>query len=401
MIQPVLFAVVVAMIVCVFFSWYAAKRIVKPINALNLENPERAVLYDELSPLLNRIIKQKAELEQRLADMEYQRNEFETITSNMQEGLLVLDRAGHVITYNKGALRLMDINPPEKSQSVYTLNRSEKFRRCIESALGAKHCEEIVAFGDKVCQLFANPVMREGEMSGIILVLFDMTEREKRETLRREFTANVSHELKTPLTSISGFAEIIKNDMVKQEDIKKFAGNIYDEAQRLILLVHDIIKLSELDEKRSEFSKLSVGLDEIVKDTVKRLTPIAEARDIKFVTDLEKIEIFGVEQVLHEMIFNICDNAIRYNRDAGEVKITLKKEDEEVKLSICDTGLGIPPAEQERIFERFYRLDQSRNSVGSGLGLSIVKHGAQLHDATIKVDSTPGEGACFIICFPA
>ncbi len=400
MVQPIIVAVIIAIIICMFISWYSAKRIVKPINEIDLNRPEEVVLYDELSPFLNRIVKQKVQLEQRLAEMEYQRREFDTITANMQEGLLVLDNVGHVISYNKGALCLMDINPPEKKQSVYTLNRSEHFRLCIESALQGKHCEDTVTFGEKVCQLFANPVMRDGEMAGIILVLFDMTERERREALRREFTANVSHELKTPLTSISGFAEIIKNDMVREEDIKKFAGNIYDEAQRLILLVRDIIKLSELDEKHSDFDKEQVELSNVIKDTLKRLEPIATTRNITFKTKLESAEIFGVEQVLSEMVYNICDNAIRYNKEDGSVDVQLSKTSNEVRLSICDTGMGIPPAEQERVFERFYRVDHSRNSVGSGLGLSIVKHGAQLHNATIEMDSKQGEGSCFILHFP-
>ncbi len=401
LVRPVLVALLAAIILSVAVAWLSAKRIVRPINEIDLEKPEEVVLYDELAPLLTRIIKQREQLERRMAEIEYRRSEFETITANMKEGLLVLDSKGHVITHNEGALTLMGIKAPEKLQSVYTLNRSEQFYDCVDNAIEGKHREGVVHFGDRVCRIFANPVLREGDLVGIILLIFDTTESEKHEKIRREFTANVSHELKTPLTSISGFAEIIKNGMVKDADIKKFAGNIYDEAQRLIALVRDTIKLSELDEKRSDFIKGEIDLTETVKSVLKRLEPIKEEKDVSFEIELTSaINIVGVEQVIHEMVYNICDNAIRYNRDAGKVFVTLTGDEDEVKLSVCDTGEGIPHAERERIFERFYRVDQSRNSVGTGLGLSIVKHGAQLHGASVEVKDREGEGTCFILRFP-
>ncbi len=400
LVRPVLVALVTAIILSIAVAWLGAKRIVAPINEIDLERPEEVVLYDELAPLLTRIIKQREQLERRMAEIEYRRSEFETITANMKEGLLVLDSKGHVITHNEGALTLMGIKAPEKLQSVYTLNRSEQFYDCVDNAIEGKHREGVVHFGDRVCRIFANPVLREGDLVGIILLIFDTTESEKHEKIRREFTANVSHELKTPLTSISGFAEIIKNGMVKDSDIKKFAGNIYDEAQRLIALVRDTIKLSELDEKRTDFEKEDINLADTVKSVLKRLEPIKEEKNVSFEIELTPASIFGVEQVIHEMIYNICDNAIRYNREGGRVFVTLVGDDNEVKLSVCDTGAGIPHAERERIFERFYRVDQSRNSVGTGLGLSIVKHGAQLHGASVEVKDREGEGTCFILHFP-
>ncbi|MBQ8732909.1 MAG: histidine kinase, partial [Anaerotignum sp.] len=328
--------------------------------------------------------------------------EFDTITANMQEGLLVLDAEGAVLSSNEGVLRLLGLSHVEEGQNVFQLNRSETFRRGVEAALKGEHREEKLELGGRVYELFANPVFRDGENAGVILVLFDATEKEGREKLRREFTANVSHELKTPLTSISGFAEIMKSGMVRPEDMGNFAGKIYDEAQRLIALIQDIIKLSKLDEKESFLEKEWVELDTLVLEVRERLQPAAEKKNVHLVANVVPMQVFGVKPVLMEMVYNLCDNAIRYNRPDGEVRMTLREEDGTAVLEVADTGIGIAKEEQERIFERFYRVDASRSAEngGTGLGLSIVKHGAALHNGKVSLKSILGEGTTMTICIP-
>ncbi|MDO4530485.1 MAG: ATP-binding protein, partial [Bacillota bacterium] len=304
--------------------------------------------------------------------------------------------------YNEGVKRLLGVTVVKEGENVFRLNRSESFRRGVEKALKGEHREERMELNGRICELFANPVFRDGESAGVILVLFDATEKEGRERLRREFTANVSHELKTPLTSISGFAEIMKSGMVRQEDMGTFAGKIYDEAQRLIALIQDIIKLSKLDEKDSMLEKEWVELEQIILETRERLLPAAEKKEVRLLTETEQVCIWGVKPVLRELVYNLCDNAIRYNLPKGEVRMVLKKDGGKAILSVADTGIGIPREEQERIFERFYRVDVSRSAEngGTGLGLSIVKHGAALHEGKITLKSALGEGTTMTIVFP-
>ena len=379
-----------------------AKKITNPINHIDLEHPEHAVVYDELSPLLRRIALQNREIHRQMAELKRRKEEFDTITANMQEGLLVLDAEGAVLSYNAGVLRLLRLSEVEEGQNVFQLNRSETFRRGVEAALKGEHREEKLEIGGRVCELFANPVFRDGENAGVILVLFDATEKEGREKLRREFTANVSHELKTPLTSISGFAEIMKSGIVRPEDMGNFAGKIYEEAQRLIALIQDIIKLSKLDEKESFLEKEWVELDALVLEVKERLQTTAEKKQVKLMANAAPLQVFGVKPVLTEMIYNLCDNAIRYNKIGGEVRMTLKEEKRNARLEVADTGIGIPQEEQERIFERFYRVDSSRSAEngGTGLGLSIVKHGAALHNGKVTLESVLGEGTVMTVCIP-
>ena len=379
-----------------------AKKITKPINHIDLEHPENAVVYDELSPLLRRLSVQNREIHRQMAELKRRKEEFDTITSNMQEGLLVLDAEGNVLSYNEGIIRLMGLSEVTEGQNVFQLNRSETFRYGVEAALIGEHREEKLELNGRVCELFANPVFRDGENAGVILVLFDATEREGRERLRREFTANVSHELKTPLTSISGFAEIMKSGMVRPEDMGNFAGKIYDEAQRLIALIQDIIKLSKLDEKESFLEKEWVELDAIVMEVKERLQPTAEKKNVRLTAHVESLGILGVKPVMMEMVYNLCDNAIRYNHPDGEVQMSLKEDNGNAILEVADTGIGIAKEEQERIFERFYRVDTSRSAEngGTGLGLSIVKHGAALHNGKVTLKSILGEGTTMTVILP-
>ena len=402
MTYPLVLILIAVGCVSLFLAFSTAKNITNPINEIDLEHPDRAVVYEELTPLLRRIAVQNREIRRQMAALKRQKEEFDTITSNMQEGLLVLDQEGNILSYNDAVLRLMGLPQVEEGKNVLSLNRSEGFRRGVEAALAGKHQEEALELNSRVCELFANPVFREEETAGAILLLFDITEKEERERLRREFTANVSHELKTPLTSISGFAEIMKSGIVRPEDMGNFAGKIYDEAQRLIALIQDIIKLSKLDETKSFLEKEWVRLDGLVQEVCERLQPTAEKKNVTLTASAEPLQLFGVRQVLSEMFYNLCDNAIRYNRPDGEVRMSLKREGDTILFAVTDTGIGIPKEEQDRIFERFYRVDASRSAEngGTGLGLSIVKHGAALHGGRIAVESEPGRGTVMQVNFP-
>ena len=402
MTYPLVLILVAIGCVSLFLAFQTAKLITNPINEIDLEHPENAVVYDELSPLLRKIAVQNREIHRQMAELKRRKEEFDTITANMQEGLLVLDAEGAVLSSNEGVLRLLGLSHVEEGQNVFQLNRSETFRRGVEAALKGEHREEKLELGGRVYELFANPVFRDGENAGVILVLFDATEKEGREKLRREFTANVSHELKTPLTSISGFAEIMKSGMVRPEDMGNFAGKIYDEAQRLIALIQDIIKLSKLDEKESFLEKEWVELDALVLEVRERLQPAAEKKNIRLMVHAEPLQVFGVRPVLMEMVYNLCDNAIRYNKTDGEVCMILREEKGNAILEVADTGIGIAKEEQGRIFERFYRVDASRSAEngGTGLGLSIVKHGAALHHGKISLVSVPGKGTTMKISIP-
>lgn len=399
---PLVLILAAMMAVSLILAFRTAKNITSPINEIDLEHPEQAEVYEELTPLLRRIAVQNREIHRQMAELKRRKEEFDTITANMQEGLLVLDAEGDVLSYNDGVLHLLGIDQVEEGKNVFSLNRSEAFRRSVEGALGGEHREERLEVNGKICEIFANPVFREGENAGVIIILFDATEKEERERLRREFTANVSHELKTPLTSISGFAEIMKSGIVRPEDMGNFAGKIYDEAQRLIELIQDIIKLSKLDEKESFLEREWVQLDVLSQEICERLQPTAEKKNVHLHAQTKPLRLFGVKQVLSEMIYNLCDNAIRYNKEGGEVCLCLRQEKDNVLLEVSDTGIGIAKEDQDRIFERFYRVDPSRSaeSGGTGLGLSIVKHGAVLHGGTVSIESEIGKGTLMRVSVP-
>lgn len=389
-------------VMSLFLALKTAQNITNPINTIDLDNPETANIYEELDPLLYKIIKQKYQIKQQIQNLKKQQQAFDTITEHMQEGLFVLDQQATILSYNQGALRLMGVLSLEEAENIFVLNRGESFRHCVEEALLGNHHEERLEIKGKICQLFANPVYEEEIVVGLVLILFDVTEKEQREVLRREFSANVSHELKTPLTSISGFAEIMKSGIVPEEDMKKFAGNIYEETQRLICLVQDIIKISNLDENAKKFQKEEVQLSDLVERTVERLISVGEKRDISFVMNIEKeVCMKGIQQVLQEIIYNLCDNAIRYNKEGGEIFVDLEEKPTQILLTVRDTGLGIEQSHLPRIFERFYRVSESRckDIDGTGLGLAIVKHGVMLHDGTIDVKSQIDEGTEISISF--
>lgn len=402
MTQLLALVLVIALILAGFLASKTSKSIVKPLENVDLKHPEQAEIYDEMAPFLRRIAVQNKLISKQMQDRQRRQREFETITENMQEGLLVLDAKGEVLSCNKGARRLLGVDHVPEKENVFALNRTEGFRRCITAALAGNHEEVTMESDSRSYQLLANPVTEDGLVAGVVLLLFDNTEKADREKLRREFTANVSHELKTPLTSISGFAEIMKNGMVKAEDVPRFANNIYDEAQRLISMVQDIIQLSRLDEAQETMEKAEVNVALIAETVAKRLEGQAAQRNIVFHIETESAVLSGVPHVLEEMIYNLCDNAIRYNKDNGSVTLKVEKHPDDITVTVADTGIGIPYGEQERVFERFYRVSRSRSKEidGTGLGLSIVKHGALLHQATVKMESEVDKGTTIRLIFP-
>ena len=376
------------------------RRIVRPINALDLDRPEDSLIYDELVPLLTRLQKQRGQIERQMQALDRGRREFTAITENMREGFLVLDREGKVLSYNKSALRFLNIAGEAAGASILRLNRSEPFRRAVHMALEGKAGEQIIPLNGVVCQLYASPVSTNGKVQGLVLLLLDVTEKQEREQLRREFTANVSHELKTPLTAISGYAELLAKGMAREEDRAEFAGHIYDEAQRLIALINDLILLSKLDEN-SPPPKQPVELLTLANSVAGRLAEKAKEHGVTLSVSGMEAKVLGIPSILEEMLYNLADNAIKYNRRGGSAVICIEETERAVMLSLTDSGIGIPSADLERVFERFYRVDKSHSKSveGTGLGLAIVKHGAMLHNAEVTVSSTE-KGSTFRLLFP-
>ena len=399
LLQPLIFVLVIAMALSLFLSSRVSKRLVKPINSIDLDNPENCDTYDELSPLLHKIINQNRTIAGQIEKARQVQEEFRLITENMSEGFLVIDKSAKILSYNSAALKLLDAEKAE--DNVLTLNRTSGFIDTVTTALDGRRAENAMLHGDRTYNLIANPVFNSGEVIGAVIVIIDVTETAKREAMRREFTANVSHELKTPLTSISGFAELMKAGGIPEETVVDFSTSIYTEAQRLITLVTDIIKISELDEKSDRHDWEKVNLYELSQDVIKRLKISAEKKNVSFTLNGGDAEVYGVRQILDEMVYNLCDNAIKYNREGGRVSVSVKDGDKEATLSVSDTGIGIPQTQQSRIFERFYRVDKSRSKAegGTGLGLSIVKHGAIYHNAEISVESEIGKGTKMTISF--
>lgn len=411
LLMQALFILLVMLILALLVSYQLTKKIVKPINTLDLEHPEQVSTYEELDPLLCKLASQNREIVQKMDILRQQQYEFSMITEHMQEGLFVIDHAYTILTCNQSAMRLFGLQHSVLQKNILTVERGEPFRNVLDEALRGRHCTSQLEREGRVYQLIANPVLhnetpqemqtREDDLIGVVILILDITEKETQERYRREFTANVSHELKTPLTSISGIAEIMKNGIMLPADVPHFAGKIYDESQRLITLIGDIIKLSQLDEQSVPFAWESVNLLELAEDVQKRLQSVCEKRKITFQVTGTSCTVQGVRQVLDEMVYNISENAIKYNREAGSITVTTGYKEQHPFIRVTDTGIGIPKAEQERVFERFYRVDKSHSKAvgGTGLGLSIVKHGAILHHATIHLDSTEQVGTTIEILF--
>ena len=379
-----------------------SKRIVKPVNELDLEHPEENKIYEELSPLLGKIHKQNRQIQKQLELAKQQQEEFSLITENMQEGLIVIDRYTMILSANSSAWNLFRVDKVCQGESVYCLDRAEDFRHAIEHVLEGEHEELVLKLNGSDIQLIANPVIRGQKTEGAVILLVDVTEKLERENLRREFSANVSHELKTPLTSISGFAEIIQGGFVKEEDIPKFAGRIYKESQRLLQLVEDVIQISQLDEEKTPYVWEPVDVYQVCKSAFDSLKEKAYKMNVHLYICGESMKMEAIRTLLEEAVYNVCDNAIKYNRNDGSVSIFLEQTAQEVQIVVKDTGIGIPREDQDRVFERFYRVDKSHSKEigGTGLGLSIVKHAVSTLDGSVGLRSEVGSGTEICMKFP-
>lgn len=395
----------VAIVMLILAGIVAARisaKIVKPINTLDLDHPEDNQIYEEVGPLLSRIHKQNYQIQMQLETARRNQEEFQIITENMQEGLLVIDAYTMILSGNSSVWRMFQLREPKTGDSVYSLDRNEDFRKVVEDVLKGQHGSAMLQLDGEYVQLIANPVSRDDRVVGAVLLLVNETEKVERENLRREFSANVSHELKTPLTSISGFAEIIQDGMVQGEDVQKFAGRIYREAQRLIQLVEDTIKISQLDEGENPYEWEKVDAYAVVKNVCGNLRDIAAKKNVHLFIDGEKLIFCTVKPILEEVIYNLCDNGIKYNREDGTVSIHLQELKDSVEIRVKDNGIGIPREDCSRVFERFYRVDKSHSKAigGTGLGLSIVKHGVTFLGGTLKMLSEEGKGTEITMTFP-
>ena len=381
---------------------WRTKKIIMPINQINLDEPLQNDVYAELSPLLTRIEKQHREINTQMKELQKKQDEFSAITGNMSEGLILLDMSGTILSINESAAHLYGLDRDYAGKDILEVDRSLPVQEIIKDASEGKHAETTMDISGRSYHFIANPVLSSGRVSGAILLAFDITERSHTEKLRREFTANVSHELKTPLQSIMGSAELIKNRLVRDEDLPRFAGRIYDEACHLVELIDDIIRLSQIDEIRDDVPKETVKLKALCDTAADRLKTLAGERGIIIEVLGEEAAVNGIRQLIYEIIYNLIDNAVKYNRPGGQVRVAVSEDVTGTTLSVTDTGIGIPKEDQSRIFERFYRVDKShsRDTGGTGLGLSIVKHAALCHNAEIELQSRLGQGTIIKVKFP-
>ena len=402
MMQPILFIITVAVAVSLLLAFRLSKNIVKPLNSLDLDAPLESEAYPELEPLLNRLASQQQQLRLQAAELEKKKSEFVSATRNMNEGIVLLNEQGKLLSINAAASRLLGVSPYCVGKDILLLNNSFEMQELVHRALSGEHTEMRLPVGGSDYQINATPVMSDGKVSGAALIIFDVTEKEKAEQIRREFTANVSHELKTPLQSISGYAELLADGMVKAEDVPEFSRRIYSESKRLMALVEDIIGLSRLDEGAVDMQRTDTDLHEIAEAAVKSLEDAARSASVSVELCGSPVTVNGIPQLLSGIVYNLCDNAIKYNRRGGSVTVRTEKNAEGALLTVSDTGIGIPEDQQDRVFERFYRVDKSHSKDvgGTGLGLSIVKHAAKLHGAAVTLNSTPGAGTTVTVLFP-
>lgn len=402
MIQPLLIVLIVALILSGLLARRLSRRIVDPLNSLDLEHPLDNDAYEELSPLLKRIHHQHVEIQTQLRELREKTDEFTQITGSMREGLVLLDEHGSILSINAAAQALFGADAQCVGRDFLTIERSHEISTAIQAAAADGHSEVRAERAGRVYQFDISRITSDGKFLGTVILAFDITEQEFAERNRREFTANVSHELKTPLQGIIGSAELIENGMVRPEDLPRFVGHIHAEAARLVTLIDDIIRLSQLDEGSVGSEKTDLRLDGMAASVVSRLQDAAAQHDVTLRTELKPCRVHGIAQIVDELIYNLCDNAIKYNRKGGSVTVSTAEENGQPVLRVADTGIGIPAAEQDRVFERFYRVDKSHSkaSGGTGLGLSIVKHAVQYHHGRIELESTPGTGTTIRVVFP-
>ena len=401
MIQPLLIVLIVALILSGLLARRLSRRIVDPLNSLDLEHPLDNDAYEELSPLLKRIHRQHVEIQTQLRELRKKTDEFTQITGSMREGLVLLDEHGSILSINAAAQALFGADAQCVGRDFLTIERSHEISAAIQAAVTDGHSEVRAERAGRVYQFDISRITSNGKLLGTVILAFDITEQEFAERNRREFTANVSHELKTPLQGIIGSAELIENGMVKPDDLPRFVGHIHAEAARLVTLIDDIIRLSQLDEGAAMPTE-PVDLLAVSQEAAENLHDAAAARSVTVSVTGQPSVIPGVRRLLYEIVYNLCDNAIKYNRDGGRVDVTVAADADGSSITVADTGIGIAPEHQGRVFERFYRVDKSHSkaSGGTGLGLSIVKHAVQYHHGRIELESTPGTGTTIRVVFP-
>lgn len=401
MIQPLLIVLIVALILSGLLARRLSRRIVDPLNSLDLEHPLDNDAYEELSPLLKRIHRQHVEIQTQLRELREKTDEFTQITGSMREGLVLLDEHGRILSINAAAQTLFGADAQCVGRDFLTIERSHEISAAIQAAVTDGHSEVRAERAGRVYQFDISRITSDGKLLGTVILAFDNTEQEFAERNRREFTANVSHELKTPLQGIIGSAELIENGMVKPDDLPRFVGHIHAEAARLVTLIDDIIRLSQLDEGDAMPTE-PVDLLAVSQEAAENLHDAAAARDVTLSVTGQPSVIPGVRRLLYEVVYNLCDNAIKYNRGGGRVDVMVAADAGGSSITVADTGIGIAPEHQSRVFERFYRVDKSHSkaSGGTGLGLSIVKHAVQYHHGRIELESTPGTGTTIRVIFP-
>lgn len=400
--QPILIVLIAALVLSGMLAKRLSKRIIEPLNSLDLEHPLDNDSYEELSPLLNRINRQHNQITAQMQELKKRTDQFTQITASMNEGLVLLDNRGCILSINPAAIEIFGAEPSCVGRDFLSVDRSHDMSVAIQAALKDGHSEIHASRKGLIYQFDISRIAADGETAGVVILAFDITEKETAEQNRREFTANVSHELKTPLQGIIGSAELIENGMVKPEDMSRFVGHIRLEAQRLVTLIGDIIRLSQLDEG-GDMPRENVDLLSVASAAADDLLLSADGQGISIAVEGSPANVYGVKRLLYEIVYNLCDNAIKYNRQGGSVKISTVSEGGFSSVTVSDTGIGIAPEYQNRIFERFFRVDKShsKSSGGTGLGLSIVKHAVQYHHGKIELTSAPGKGTSITVSFPA
>ncbi len=401
-IQPLLMFLLMVAALSVVIADKVSKKIVQPINNIDLDHPKIEANYPELAPLLNKLRTQNGRVNRQMEELRRSREQFSLITESMSEGIIIADQKLNILSSNSGALSLIEAEPVREGQSIYSLNNSESFRRCIQDAAGGRNSECILKTGNGEREVIASPAKCGNVVNGIVVIIMDVTKKQELENMRKEFTSNVSHELKTPLTTIYGISDMLAGGMVKAEDTARFGEKIKNEADRLIVLINDIMSLSKLDEASGLEQMEEVDLYELAEEVLNRLEQAALEKDIRTELVGEHIIYFGNRTVLEEIIYNLCDNAVKYNFDGGRIEVKISHMPKNVFITVSDTGMGIPSQHTDRIFERFYRVDKSRSRriKGTGLGLSIVKHGVIYHGGTVRVESVAGKGSVFTVELP-
>ena len=401
MLSAILAVIAVALILSGILAGRVSRRITRPLNTLDLEHPLENDAYEELSPLLRRLEHQRRQIDDQLRSLRRRSEEFEQITASMTEGLVLVDNGGTILSMNPAACAVFHTDAACVGQPLLTVERGSAVSHALHDAMDTGHGETRMERDGREYQFDMTRIQADGEVVGAVLLTFDVTEQAYAERNRREFTANVSHELKTPLQGIIGSAELLENGMVRPVDVPRFVGHIRGEAQRLVTLINDILRLSELDEGGSLPTE-PVELLSLCTDTVKSLESAAQQRQITMTVTGEAVTVPGVRRLLTETVFNLCDNAIKYNKDGGSVAVAVGRDGPDAVVTVADTGIGIPPEHQGRVFERFYRVDKSHSkaSGGTGLGLSIVKHAVAYHHGTVTLDSREGEGTTFTLRLP-